>query len=244
MLIEIILFEIIVIGATVFLVVNPRSKTWKKGSKSAIIAVAAFFALVDPVAVFFSSHTSASTQSASPSPSSSSPSPSPSPSSSSPSNSSSPSSSPSPSPSPSPSTAPIVNPTLTVVSTGWNSGLDPYAWVVGKDATTSTITLLRVKARFLDTSTDQVIGTDEEYVAGGADGFTGSGTLSPGESSSQIELNVVTSGSISSLLKQVSNKVIAELYWSEQNTGGWHTWETVSLPNVPPSPSPSPSPSL
>lgn len=141
---------------------------------------------------------------------------------------SSPSSSASPSTS-SPSFSSIM-PYLSIQKLGWDYANDsPAIWVQAKNNTNRKIKVLRVKAKFVNPSSNQVLGTDSEYLAGSPYG-SGSGSLTPSQSSLPIEvyLLLTTNHTI------FPYPVTATLSWSERNYGHWNPWKTVTIPGSPP----------
>ncbi len=122
-----------------------------------------------------------------------------------------------------------VAPSLALTMVGWDYTLDsPALWVQATNNLSSPVATLRVKATFVNPATNEVLGTDTEYLAG-SDIGGGSGTLQPGQSSVPVEVSLLGTSSLGPPVP-----VTAAVQWSWHNFGGWHTWKTVSIPGGPP----------
>lgn len=122
-----------------------------------------------------------------------------------------------------------VAPSLALTMAGWDYTSDsPALWVQATNNLSSPVKTLRVKATFVNPATNEVLGTDTEYLAG--EGFGGgTGTLEPGQSSVPVEVSLLGASSLGNPVP-----VTAAVQWSWHNVGGWHTWKTVSIPGGPP----------
>jgi hypothetical protein len=122
-------------------------------------------------------------------------------------------------------------PSLKIVQLGWDYSLDsPGVWVELTNTTPATISVFRVRATFVNPASNQVLGQDTEYLAGGGVG-PGSGALAPGQTSLPVEVGDL---SLSSTNNVVPYPVTATLQWSSQEFGGWQSWTTVQIPGGPP----------